>query len=585
MPDLSTQSRHLPRRPGVYLFRAADDEVIYVGKANSLRDRVSSYFHSSIQLAPAKQIMIKEIRRLEYIIVRSETEALLLESTFIKKYRPKYNVLLKDDKYFQYIKISLGERFPSVTTVRRVTLDGSRYFGPYTSGLAVRRTMRLLKRLFPYKTCSNPPEVPCFDFQLKRCLGHDVGPGSQGRYQKVVKDLIYFLEGHTGDVLKKLQREMSAAAKHRDFEQAAIYRDRWQALHHVLERQTVVSPRGGNFDVISLARGDGLAAVNLFQVRQGKLVQRDQFMLQHTARQTDQAVTTAFLEQYYSQSTVHPPTVYVPTDVDSTIGRALQLKVTVPRRGLKRKLLQMGTENAQDYFQREQVRWLSDERRAELGLRQITAALKLPQSPQRIEMYDISNVQGRYAVGSMVVFEHGLPKNSAYRKFRIKTVRGPNDVQMMAEVLRRRFSRRGEDSWTKPNLILLDGGKPQLSVVTRTVTQLPRDVPIVALAKQQEELFLPRRASPLRLPADSPGLHLLQRIRDEAHRFAIGYYRKRHAGESTRSMLDEVPGLGPIMKKQLLKSFGTLQGIREAGDQEVEKILGAKLTKTLREYI
>ncbi|MEK7538021.1 MAG: excinuclease ABC subunit UvrC, partial [Patescibacteria group bacterium] len=276
MTDFIKVARSLPQKPGVYLFHAADDTVIYVGKANNLRSRVSSYFRQSANLPLAKELMVEHVARIEHIIVRSETEALLLESTLIKKYRPKYNVLLKDDKYFQYIKIHLRDRFPQVSTVRRVTIDGSRYFGPYTSGLAVRQTMRLLKRLFPYKSCNNTPDVPCFDYQLGRCLGHETGKSSAAKYRAVILKLIDFLEGRTGTILTDLKRDMKHAAARRDFEAAAICRDRLQALNHIIEQQTVVTPRRDSFDVMALARRDELAAVNLFQIRQGKLVQRDQ---------------------------------------------------------------------------------------------------------------------------------------------------------------------------------------------------------------------------------------------------------------------------------------------------------------------
>lgn len=595
-------AKTLPKHPGVYLFHGADDVVLYVGKANSLRARVSSYFQNRQDLGH-KTNMVEQIERIEHILVRSETEALLLESTLIKKHRPKYNILLKDDKNFQYIKISLREKFPSVTTVRRIVLDGSRYFGPYTSGLAVRRTLRLLKRLFPYKNCTNPPDVPCFDFQLKRCLGHDTGPGSQERYREVIQRLMHFLEGHTGNTLKRLQTDMHTAARRQDFEQAALYRDRLEALHHILEQQTVVSPRGGTFDVISLARDTEVAAANLFQIRQGKLVQRDQFILQHTQAQSDPELLSAFIEQYYSQSTNHPTEIYVPVDLLPSVGQPLQLKIKRAQRGLKRTLLKMGEENARDYLERERVQWLSEQARANLGLKEIAAALKLESEPQRIEMYDISNFQGRHAVGSMVVFTNGRPDKDQYRKFKIKTIHGSDDVHMLAEVLLRRFARSHADwrqapesssiknktetsgAWPAPNLVILDGGKPQLNTVTKNVKSIPKDVPVVALAKQEEELFTPKRASPIRLAPASAGLLLIQRIRDEAHRFAIGYYRKKHAAAMTASRLDDVLGLGPAQKKKLMHRFGSLAGIRKASDTEITEVIGPRLTAVLRDAL
>lgn len=578
-------TKRLPARPGVYLFHGPGDMVIYVGKANRLRDRVSSYFRMGADLAPAKQIMIGEIRRIEHIIVRSETEALLLESTLIKKYRPKYNVILKDDKNFQYIRIGLGEAFPTVTTVRRIVLDGSRYYGPYTSGLAVRRTLRLLKRLFPYKSCDNPPDRPCFDFQLGRCLGHGTGPGSRERYRQVVRQLMHFLDGSTGPILRDMRRAMTAAAKQKDFERAALLRDRLQALTHVLEEQVVVSVRRESFDIISLVRRDDVAAINLFQVRQGKLVQRDQFLLQHVRGRTDADVVNAFVAQYYAQSTNHPRQVMTPVAVDADVAQDLQLRVIVPRRGLKRKLMAMGEENAADFLERERTRWEKEDDRARRGLDELAAAMHLPGRPRRIEMYDISNIQGAFPVGSLVVFIDGQPRPSEYRKFQIKTVRGSDDVHMMAEMLRRRFQRKGDAAWTLPDLVLLDGGKPQLNTALGEVGEIPRDMPIAALAKREEELFLPERRQPVKLPKESAGLHFVQRIRDEAHRFAIGYYRRRHAAAAVRSVLDDIPGLGSPTKRLLLKTFGSVSAVRQADDEKIRQVIGRTKTDLLRRYL
>ncbi|MBI5467253.1 MAG: excinuclease ABC subunit UvrC [Candidatus Kerfeldbacteria bacterium] len=585
MVDHQRYIKSLPQKPGVYLYHNEAHAVIYVGKAIKLRSRVSSYFRPKANLSAAKQIMLDEIARIEHILVRSETEALLLESTLIKKYRPKYNVILKDDKFFQYIKIALRDRFPQVSTVRRVTIDGSRYFGPYTSGLAVRRTMRLLKRLFPYKSCNNKPEIPCFDSHLGRCLGHDVGPGSEQRYQSVVRRLIDFLEGKTGDTLKNLRRDMQTAASKRDFETAALLRDRWQALEHVIEQQTVVTPRRDSFDVVSFARRDDIAAVNLFQIRQGKLVQRDQFMLQHVLDQTDADVIAAFITQYYSQSTVHPKHLYVPVELPANTGNALQLRIERAQRGLKRKLLLMGQENAADFLEREQGKWLSAEAKARLGLQELAHALQLDGPPQRIEMYDISNFQGQHAVGSMVVFEHGVPKKSDYRKFTIKNTKIPDDMHRLAEVLQRRFARHDESGWPLPNLIILDGGKPQLSVVLRNVPGLLQHVPVVALAKVEEELFIPGRPTSLKLPVDSQELFLIQNIRDEAHRFAIGFYRHKHRRETTRSRLDEIPGLGDDTRRTLLRHFGTLRQIQAASHEEIVAAIGKRKAELLESHL
>lgn len=596
-------ARSLPKNPGAYLYHTDNDEIIYVGKAKNLRSRVSSYFQKSHSLSPAKVIMLSEIRRIEHILVKTETEALLLESTLIKKYRPKYNVLLKDDKFFQYIKIGLGTDWPQVSTVRRISLDGARYFGPYTSGLAVRRTLKLLKKLFPFKTCNNKPDVPCFDFQLGRCLGHDTGPGSHERYLVVIKKLIRFLEGETGDLLKQMKKDMQTAAKKRDFETAATLRDRLQAFEHILEQQTVITTKRENFDVLALARISTLAAVNLFQVRQGKLVQRDHFMLQHVQDRTDAEVLTAFIEQYYSQSTNHPSDIYAPVSLPNDVGQALQLRLHQAQRGLKKKLVTMGTANAEDYLKRERDRWLSEEAKATLALSELARALRLPEPPKRIEMYDISHNQSTNVVGSMVVFERGLPKKSDYRKFTIRDTKIPDDQHRLAEVLRRRFARRGgadedvvidaesrvaaqeKDAWPLPDLLILDGGKSQLSTVIKHVPGLLEHIPLAALAKENEELFLPNKKTPLRFPAGSQELFLLQRIRDEAHRFAIGFYRKKHRAETTRSILDDISGLGAEARQKLLRTFRTVENIRAASDDEIVTVIGAKKAQLLRDHL
>jgi len=529
--------------------------------------------------------MVEEIVRLETILVRTEQEALLLESTMIKKFRPKYNIILKDDKYFQFIKINLTEDFPSVSTIRRVVLDGSRYFGPYTSGTAVRQTMRLLKRLFPFKSCNNPPERPCFDYQLGRCLGHNTNPDSKARYQHVVQQLMRFLAGDTGHVLSDLRRGMATASKEQDYETAALLRDRLQALEHILQEQTVVTPTKQSFDVLSLARRGDIAAVNVFQIRTGKLIQRDQFMMQHVDEQSDSDVLSAFAGQYYGLSTNHPPRVFTPVTLPLEVGNALQIDFHQATRGIKKKLQTMGQENAAEYLRREQERWLSEEAKAKLALEELAHALNLAGPPKRIEMYDISHNQSTNVVGSMVVFEDGQPKKSDYRKFAIRDTTIPDDQHRLAEVLRRRFARHDDDQWTLPDLVLLDGGKGQLSVVIKHVPGLTEHVAIAALAKEHEELFLPGESKAIRLSSGSQELFLIQRIRDEAHRFAITFYRKKHRAETTRSLLDEVPGLGTDGKRKVLQAFGSIEGIRQASDEELIALLGPGRAKKLRNHL
>lgn len=598
----------LPTKPGAYVFRDAQNNVLYVGKAKSLRNRVRSYFHLSTSLEAAKRIMVGKISDLEYIIVDSEIEALLLEATLIKKYRPPYNVIFRDDKYYQYIRITLKDEYPRVDTIRRIVKDGSRYFGPFTSGFAVKQTLKLLKRIFPYRTCQDPPSKPCFDARLGRCLGHDFGPGSKRRYQEVIHKLIRFLEGDVEDTIHDLRTNMKRAAAEKNFEEAGRFRDRIIAIEKVVAEQKVVSPKLENQDVIGLARIADLATVTLFQIRFGKLLNRQHFILQHTEALSDQEILNSFISQYYAQATDHPDTVItstLPSDHQSA-ARLLQLKIEAPSRGKKRKLVLLAERNAQDYLEQKQREWLSKEARAKLGLQELQRALLLTEPPKRIEAYDISNIQGTNAVGSMIVFERGLPKKGDYKKFKIATVKGTNDVAMLQEVLKRRFGHhspplRGGDTaeprggvarsagkvgaWPDPDLLIIDGGKGQLNAVLKILRELSVIIPTIGLAKREEEIFRPGQKESIRLPKDSEGLFLVQRIRDEAHRFAIGYFRKRHGTEMIRSLLDEVPGIGPKYKKLLIEMFGSVQGIREAEDEALEKLIGKKKTSLLRAHL
>ncbi len=600
-PAIKTILAKLPAKPGVYLFKDNAGRMLYVGKAKSLRSRVRSYFQRSAALEPAKRIMVSRIADLEYIIVDSEIEALLLESTLIKKYRPPYNIIFRDDKYYQYIRITLKDDFPRVDTIRRIAKDGSRYFGPFTSGYAVKQTLKLLKRIFPYRSCNELKNRPCFDARLGRCLGHDFGPGSAERYQAVVKGLIRFLEGDVSATIQDLRQQMKQAAADKKFELAARLRDRILAIQKVTAEQKVVSTKLEDEDVIGLSRIANLAAITLFQIRQGKLLNRQNFILQHVEGQTEAEIVSSFSSQYYSQSTDHPTTVLAPIIPTNgpDLERILQIHFHAPRRGKKRKLVRLAEANAQDFLQHKQREWLSKQARAKLGLTELQQALLLTEPLKRIECYDISNVQGTSAVGSMVVFENGLPKKSDYRKFKIISVKGANDYAMLQEVLKRRFERHspplrggdtakprgGEEGWPNPSLIIIDGGKGQLNAALATLKELRISVPTIGLAKRQEEIFRPGQKEPIRLPKDSESMFLLQRIRDEAHRFAIGYYRQRHSTATTKSLLDEVPGIGPKLKKLLLQKFGSVDGIRAADDARLEQLLGKKRASALREHL
>ncbi len=581
-PHVKAQLARLPTSPGVYVYRDAGRKILYVGKAKNLRSRVRSYFQRTRDLTPEKQLLVRDIADIETILVSSETEALLLEATLIHRYEPPHNIVLKGENSFLYVRIPLGEVYPIVELVRGFQKnDRARYFGPYTSAGAIRGTLKMLRRVFPYRTCSNPPDKPCFDAHLNRCGGHDLTPTSREDYRKVIEGLMRFLNGQSTELVRELTNTMKAASRERRFEAAAVARDRLRAVHSVLAEQNVMGPRNENEDYVSLMCDSKAAHVNLFRVRQGKLIDREFFTLEHLVEATDAEVLRAFLEQYYSQSADHPKRVNLPVlPADrERIENALQLRLAVPSRGRKRKLLIMGEKNARSILAtRRPSDRLTTTARA-TALQELANALHLTSAPKRIECYDISNVQGAFPVGSMVVVEDGLPKKSDYRKFSIKTIKGPDDFHMMAEMLGRRLART---DWPIPDLIVLDGGKGQLSVVLANVKT---KIPIVALAKREEEVFVPRQADSIRLPRDSEGLFLLQRIRDEAHRFAIGTYRKQHGRGTVRSKLDEIPGIGPKTKKLLLKAFGSTDRIRAASDSELDRLVGKARRERIRKEL
>ncbi len=589
MTPLKERFKTLPPKPGVYLFKDRRGTVIYVGKAKNLAKRVLSYFQKRAWLEPAKHVMVGRVADLDYIIVSSETEAFLLESTLIKQHRPDFNVVFKDDKHYLYLQVDMSEEYPTVRAIRRpTTKTRGRLFGPYTSGEAVRSTLKLLKRLFRYRTCTAHQGRPCLDWHLGRCTGpcHDAITPEAYR-QQVVVPLLDFLSGKTSVVVRSLKSAMKSASRGRRFEEAARLRDTIVGIERVTEHQMVVSHPREQFDVVSIAREDGTAAVNVFTVREGKLSSRAVFGLEHVDGSSDREVIGSFITQQYSSPTVRPKLVVaepLPTDARS-LERTLGLTLRRPIRGTKKRLARLGVENARDYLKKNVLAAKIDERKrravAELG-----TWLRLPGAPKRIECYDISNIQGTEAVGSMVVFENGEPKKSDYRKFKIKTVEGSNDVAMMAEVLERRLGHlRAADRghWPAPNLIVVDGGKPQLGAAMNVLTKLHLEIPAVALAKRQEELFLPGAGTPLVLPADSEALYLVQRLRDEAHRFAQSYFTRRRKAAAARSLLDSVPGIGPKTKKKLIAVFGSGRAVFAADEEHLTRIVGPRLARQIKE--
>ncbi len=599
----------LPAHPGVYLMRNAAGEVIYVGKAVNLAQRVRSYFQRSSQEQPKVRRLVREIADLEWILTNSEVEALILEANLIKHYRPRYNVRLKDDKRYPYLQIT-REPFPRVRITRRFVRDGSRYFGPYTSTSALRETLDLLRHLFPFRTCdrtiTGQDRRACLYYDLKLCPAPCIGAVDEATYRQTITELEQFLEGEGEAVLETLREQIEAASAEMAFERAALLRDRYRALQQVMQRQAIISTAALNQDVIAIARDEGQACVEVFFVRHGKLLGREHFVLEGAAYADEEEMVRAFLQQFYTQASTVPPEILLPEQLAeaevleswlrSRRGGAVYLKV--PREGNEEALLRLATENAAETLRQLKATWAMDKHRAEEALRELQEALTLLRPPVRMECYDISTTQGVEVVGSMVVFEHGAPRKSDYRRFRIRTVQGQDDFASMREVLTRRFSRwqriqagelkgtRGSQAWGKlPDLLVIDGGKGQLAEAVGVLRHfgLEGKVPVVGLAKRREELFLPGRSRPLRLEPTSPALLLLRRLRDEAHRFAITYHRKRRRRRGLASTLEEIPGIGPVRRKALLRHFDSLEAIRRADEAALMAVPG--ISRALAEAI
>ena len=597
---LENKLHALPEKPGVYLMRNLREEVIYVGKAVNLLHRVRSYFHASAQEHPKTRRLVAAIQDIEWIITDSEVEALILEANLIKKYRPRYNVRLKDDKRYPYLKI-LNEDFPRVRLTRRMKRDGARYFGPYTSSKALRETMDLLRRLFPYRTCNRTitgeDERACLYRDLDLCLAPCVGDADAAEYEEMVAQLVRFMEGETEGVLVELKGQIGVASDKLRFERAGKLRDRYQALKQVLEHQHVISTATANQDVIALAHDENNACVEIFFVRQGKLLGREYFVLENSAFADDEELVTSFLEQFYTEAANVPPEILLPAQITqaAVLEKWLRAKrgdlvyLNVPRNKPEQELLDFAAKNATETLRMLKVQWDADRHRNERALNGLEEVLALPGAPVRMECYDISTTQGVEVVGSMVVFEHGVPKKSHYRRFKIRTVQGQDDFASMREVLTRRFDRwhritageligvRGNRAWAKlPDLLVVDGGKGQLSMAVEVLAQFDlRDkVPVIGLAKRHEEIFLPGRKNSIELEPSAPEILLLRHLRDEAHRFAINYHRKRRRKRALASPLDGIPGIGPIKRKALLKHFGSLHAIQQASEEELKAVRG-----------
>ena len=601
----------LPGKPGCYLMKGADGKIIYVGKAVNLRSRVRSYFRASADHSRKTRRMVYEIADIEWIVVESELEALIFEMNLIKKHLPHYNVRLKDDKRYPFIQAHWADPFPKVTVTRQQVQDGSRYFGPFTSVWAVHQTLDLLRKIFQYRTCDRiitglDPRA-CLYYDIKLCTAPCIGKINQADYRQMVDDLCKFLEGHTDPIISRLKVQMASHSEKMNYEKAAVARDQIQAIERVVERQKIISNSDMDSDVIALARSNGDSCVQVFFIRNGRLIGREYFILEGTEDEQDSEVISSFIKQFYSEASSVPSEVLLPNRVEETViiqqwlnqqrgGHKVQIKV--PHRGTRKELMQMALENAVETLSALKTQWETDTHKQSQALGELQKELGMANPPNRIECYDISNIQGTAAVGSMVVFEKGVPNKKLYRRFNIKSVSGPDDFASMEEVLARRF-KRWETAQTQhevgqkvdpsfailPDLLIVDGGKGHLGRAVKVLNQfnLVSRLTVAGLAKENELLFLPSKSRPVALPRKSQGLYLMQRVRDEAHRFAITAHRNLRGKQRLISRLDQIPDIGPARKKALLKKFGSLEGVKKASLEQLTEIAG--ITEKLAENI
>ncbi len=597
-----------PERPGVYLMKNAGGAVIYVGKAAVLRNRLRSYFGSPAGLDRKTRRMVSELADFEYIVTDTEAEALILENILIKRHRPHFNIRLKDDKTYPYLKVDLADDFPRVYITRGVHKDGARYFGPFASAGSVRQSMDLVKKLFPYRSCTKKitgtDPRPCLEYYIHRCVGPCAGLADRDEYAEVVKQVILFLEGNTEQVTGQLRGKMEEAAGQLEFERAAVLRDQVAAITKFEEERIVKvdSGRQTDLDAIAVSVAASETWVEVFFIRRGKLIGRDHFFMDGPQDDEPSAIIAQFVQQFYATALEVPPTILVqhePPEEDAPFllgflrdKRGGAVRIVRPQRGENRKLLQVVADNATEGLAQHRVKWLNRTDAIQGALAELEEELSLPALPRRMECYDISHIQGSNLVGSMVVFDDGKPFTRDYRRFKIKAVEGIDDYASMKEMLTRRFKRLSQainnpdpvgkvDTWgVMPDLVIIDGGKGHLSAAREVMLHLGLEqIPLCSLAKENEELFVPHTPEPIMLPRNSQALYLMQRIRDEAHRFAISFHRNLRSKSSLKSSIDMVTGIGPKRKRMLLRQFGSLQGIKEASVDEIAAVPG--LTRSL----
>jgi excinuclease ABC subunit C len=605
--DIKTKLENLPTKPGVYLMKDKSGRIIYVGKAKSLRNRVRAYFQDAPPYHPKISALISKISDFDVLATDSEMEALILESNLIKEYKPRYNVNLKDDKRYPYLKVT-SEPFPRVLVVRRVKRDKAKYFGPYTNVKAMRQTLRILRRIFPVRSCnvvlpSSRKIKLCLDFYIKRCLGPCEEKTSEREYREIIDNVCLFLSGRNEALLSHLKERMEHYAKTENFEMAAQIRDQIKALDSVMERQKVMDVEKVDKDIIALARdkseGSAFGGKDVFvvalQIREGILIGRQNFHLAAFKESEDKEILSTFLRQYYMHSAVVPPEIILPTQIEDqemiqgwlASKKEGRVRFLIPQRGEKVKLLEMATYNAQLSLDELMLQRSEAKKKVPQVIKSLEKDLYLSVPPRKIAAFDISNLGPSDAVGSLVFFEDGHPKKSQYRRFKIKTVEGQDDFAMMGEVVKRHFARLTEEKKEFPDLVLVDGGKGQLSSTVETLNTLGiKNQNVIALAKRLDEVFLPGKSDSLMIPKSSGSLKLLQRIRNEAHRFAVEYHRKLRKKRTITSELDQIPGIGPARRKILLSHLGSVEKIKQADLEALQKTKGInkKVAENIYKY-
>jgi excinuclease ABC subunit C len=584
VPDaVALKLPHLPDGPGVYLWKSADGTTLYVGKAKRLRSRVRSYFAND-QLDNVKtRHLVSLIADLDTIVVPSEAHALILEANLIKEYRPRFNIALRDDKSYPYIKVTVQEPFPRVHVTRRLEDDGASYFGPYTDVGAMRRALNVVKRIFTVRSCNfdmpaQMPERPCLDYYIKRCKAPCILAQSQHDYRAMIDEVVLFLSGRPDEVIRRVTERMDLAAEQLDFERAAELRDVLQHLEQMEEPTVVLEVEGGDRDVVGYARDGDDACVTVLRIRGGRLLSREQRFLENIDGEEDAAVMSVFLAGSYVSMQERARQLLLPFDfpdrelIEQTLPES---RILIPQRGPRRDLIALAEQNARHLLEELKLSSMESEERAGDPVYELGRELGLQRLPRSLVCFDISTTQGTDTVGSCVWFENGRPKRAEYRKFKVKTVEGSDDFASIHEVVRRYFERRTRDEKPLPDLIVIDGGKGQLSAAQAALAEIGiSDRPLISLAKRDEEIYVWGRVDPLRLSRRSPALRMLQQARNEAHRFAVTYNRKRRSMRTVTSELLKIPGIGPVKRRQLLQEFGSIQGVRDAGEEAIAKLPG-----------